>query len=674
MKILLHNQSGSVNSLKKNAPKMSTSIQKHPQMNDVAKNTMQELLGRSQVSFRGDIISDGPEIVYTQKRTMGIGQDERITYDKVTGTFRYVERYPNGSLKKLHEFDYFSKKELVKEFEKDGSGYVELTNDTEVDTTEFMEGGKPISRKIERVDGSRTIFEYEYKQDRIIVRDFAPNSNTPITNVLDIKSQMVLDVNDPRTITRGKFKKPDGAIEKRRYNLISGYVYDSKIFKDNRLLMGYSRDGQGNVTWDAQTDRYGILHENYYDSFANITKTVVTDFENRSERIQEFDSMGLASHILNEYDKHNKPRKVTIYDTNTNNPSIVTTYNKSEIVSEEFNPYSQVRTRQTVTKNSKPVSSTVFHADGQTPKIEDLYFTNGIKGCPKCTRQHSEYDKFGREILVEFYSNEGCFESHFYNERQHFLECVRRYNLATGRSEEDIYDINNVIIKTIKRNSNGKINKETNYYYNTNIPSLDILYSPDGAVTKTYYSEQGTKKSTEYSSATGDYVVKEEYFPSGAAVRFRKTFFPDGSAESIEFDINGNIIDTIRTKPTNSYSNSQRNRSSYSQYRNRTYEYETQSSFKKEPTSEEVIDNISSKIFRKGFSTTEVPFEQWEIFAKLLGLESPQELLKMEHKTYKKLVKKFHPDVVDSDDKNQNEKIMKIINVLFEYYGTKGSK
>ena len=81
---------------------------------------------------------------------------------------------------------------------------------------------------------------------------------------------------------------------------------------------------------------------------------------------------------------------------------------------------------------------------------------------------------------------------------------------------------------------------------------------------------------------------------------------------------------------------------------------------------DEVLDHVLDVISSSHKSISEITIQEWNKIAKIVGLENYKELLNMDKDTYRKLSKKFHPDL-QSDEamKAYGEKMFKIIQNLY---------
>ena len=192
----------------------------------------------------------------------------------------------------------------------------------------------------------------------------------------------------------------------------------------------------------------------------------------------------------------------------------------------------------------------------------------------------------------------------------------------------------------------------------------------------------GTKKETLYDERTG-YAKKiilsdangrtkeiNEFFIGTTKLKSKIEYNPDGSFLYTRFDETGAVLrrDEYNADGTKKYY--KQSGSGRQNYGNYSYNTGSKSSTHKETvlSEEEVIEHILNVTSSTGKSISEITPKEWAKLAEILEIENPNDLMSLDKETYRRLSKKFHPDLQQGEaQKAYGEKLFKIIHNLYNY-------
>jgi len=650
----------------------------------LANNTLSELMGRHQVSFNGDLKNCPGKFIYTQKGL--VGSDERIEYDKNTHSFSYCERYSGGAIKRMYSYNPESGVQIEKELNKDGSGRQVVRAKDKTSIFTFGAGENIIHERRMLSDGTRFEFDHEAENDRVIAWRYTQGSQEPTVEVYDYSSPVLLSQYDRRVIYQKDYTYPNGLVEERTYNLVSNEIYESKFFNGNRLVRGFKKDLDGRMLWEAFTQQNGLLFEKEYSESGRVSKTIETNFDANSEREKTYDFRGdLVTDVYSEYDKSGKPKKIISYDVQTGRPSKIVNYHSHNQSTEEYFDVYGYLERKVTLKNDKKVSEAVYYPNSSVMKYFDAYTSSGFMSDVKYNKKRSHYDYSARLVQNEYFYGRNITKIEFYNSNENYIERTRVYDLSTGAYDDTFFDRDGVRTKLNEYDASGWMTHEIEFYYNSNIAVSDKLFLKDGSTTQTNYSPQGIVTSRKITSADGNSIICEDYYAGGEVIREKRIYdIPNGTTEYITYDRTGKITNryTTQRRRANSYNNAYGYRSSHNSYNaNNSYgthnTQNTQRASRTEPpqkcTIEDAVRNISLVVFQDSFKPEQIPYEQWEMFAKLLKIDSVELMLNMDKSVYRKTAKEVHPDLKDEKDKPFYEAVTKIVNSLYDHANKKRS-
>lgn len=669
MKVLSFNHINTISSKgleKKSAKKQADNNISRPIIN----NSLSEAIGRSQISFKGDLTSDFRKIYYTPKKNLLSSGSEQLEYDKNTHCLTYRETYANGALKREFIHNPSNNTEINKEYEKDGSGFEEYTSDTEQFRKELGPKGQLLSSRRTYRDGSFETLNYEYQNGRTIYRHYNQMSGLDDVRVYDIETNAPLGPNNPKVIAEVQTTTPDGLSHYKRYNLLTNYIYEEQVRNGKRLIEGYRKNNNDIIIWQAHTDDKGALHEYMYDDSGNIERDIIQDFANMCRYEKTYNKFGcLDSNIKIEYDSKNRNyQKTTFFNVTFGHPYKIITKNGNEELLEEFDdkgfPTYEKRSKKNVILNQ-----TTYYPNTIRPHYVLLNISNQKNS--KFEYQNTVYDINGKRKRIELLNN-GCTEQiEFFNPDYNYVEKTRVIDNRTGGYTDYLRDSKGIINQKKDYDASNNLTYEAKYYYNTENVSHETYYLPDGAIKKIKYSSVNVVERIEYISSDKKTRTIDEYYPNSSRIREKHIYdYVRKTLNHIKYDEYGNVTYNTEEKiETPEYRRKKQEQQQYQQYQqyqqNQQYGYERNT--QKTPNSiEDIISELSGKVFKSNFSIIDISAEDWETFAKFIGLNSAKELLEMDKKTYRETMKKIHPDLRKEDEKKLYEEVSKIVNRLYE--------
>lgn len=631
--------------------------------NSIQKNSIQEALGRSQVSFKGDITTDSYKIIYTQKKNLLSTASEQIEYDKLTNTFKFHQTHSNGATKRLYIYDPQNNTEINKEFDKDGAGFEEKKSPNSNFRCEYDKGGQPISSKELFPDGTFETYNYEYNNGRIIYRHFNSSSVADNLKVYDSTTRIELTPDNPKTIAKIKTKLQNGFTHYKTYNLLTNFIYEEKIKNNERLIEGYRKNNSGNLEWEAKTDFDNVLHEWFYNNKGIVVNDIMYDYNNLCKYEKAFDDNGyLQSDILIEYDSKNKNyEKTTYYDVVTGDVYKTVAKNGNKTILTEFDENNHP-THEIKTKNNILESETYFYTNSYRPH----YVITNIANQRNSNFDYKKevYHPNGKIKRVELMKNNFLDTIEFYDDDSNYVNKVRVFNRNSEDFTDYLYDSTGVMVQKQTFEKKGRLYYEAKYYYNTDVISHEVYYAPSGEIKKIKYTSKNFIDTIEYISADGNTKITEEYYFNKNIIKEKRIEDKlKNTKEVFKFDEYGNIT------YHNVFKRAERTNQTYNEYRQQTQSTANNTKETKTGTSnsiEDITQEISSKIFKNNFSTLDISLDDWEIFAKFIGLNTAHELLNIDKATYRKVVKNIHPDLKQDNEKKLYEEITKIVNYMYE--------
>ena len=226
MKIYGINQAGSINLGKKVAQKNNTQAHLTSNQKEIAKNSLAEMIGRSQVSFKGESSLEGNILEY-QNSSLLKGS-ENFVYNKEDGSIEYEEYTNNNLLKKRYKFNPLKGTEEITLLQPDGTTTVQTKEPGLYVFERFNEEGKPLLREESDDDSEESMLnkvsvKYEYgSKQREIIRRF---KNGEVADIEVIDSRTGEIVTEGRLL-ESKFRRDGGWTVTK--NIVNGDIYEKQ--------------------------------------------------------------------------------------------------------------------------------------------------------------------------------------------------------------------------------------------------------------------------------------------------------------------------------------------------------------------------------------------------------------------------------------------------------------
>ncbi len=648
MKINALNALGGRNSAKVEE-KRSTFKQDFAQTNVLAKNSLQEVMGRSQVNFTG-VATNGPD-KFTYEQTNLMGSSDNVVYDKKTGFFEYYERYSNGSIKKLVQLSPKSQKEYTKEIDKEGNITEYTCTPDKLTEVHRDPDNKMLSRTTTFKDEGVVVEKYDYKNNRIVVTYKGADGESEV-RVFDLMSREELDPKDPRMIGKRRIAHSNGTYELREYNLKTDEVYKSEIYSGSTLLKGMSRSFRTDkLTWESEY-KNGSQHETFYDEeTGNITKFLITNYSEKSESQEAYDpETGARISITKTYYSKGKTKtKFVEFDPVTLARKRVTRYDREGKIVDNFDSKTARRTtREIIDLNDVLVQKIQYTEDGETIAYIREYAPKGFEDAPQCIEKRIEFVD-GIEDQVQYINKDNqIYQIDFLDESGKHVEITRRRDLVNNTYTDTEYDKYGRASSKVKYNSKGVELSRRMYWPGTTFTQSYTVKHKDGSTVETQYTDRGIAKETIKRGKDGRKIETIKYYADGRSVFESTMHYKDGTYYTAQYDTDGNLINEFGQKQTTS------------SRRERAYEYGEANNGE---SIKDVIKNIHNTIGSARGDINSIPLTQWATFVKFLGLTDVNELFEMDKKTFYQLAKKFHPDI---NKTNGSTEIMQIINYFYE--------
>ncbi len=586
----------------------------------IINNSISEAIGRSQVvSFSGENKMKGP--VFEHSCSELFGDKESIQYNKEDGSFSHTVVARDGSLKKQEEFFPREGKEIITRV---SDGIKSITTKT------------PYSRVIEHYneDGDQIYFEESTSAGKkVVITDFDKGRRIISKEVNGRKTVQVIDLKTNSSVTAGDLvlqrvydRKTDSYITE---NLITGQILKREKYRPNGKydsIVEYS-EKTGNVTreylYDSKTGGYSDI--SYYETGARKSLVRISrDGRKEDNYTFERDGKTISSHVLIEMDKRGALECETVYIPGTDLIDNQTLYDDESCTKYLFRRTPNVPQFAEHYEDGTLVEEIRFQRDGQSYEYSKQYKPDG-------SSRENFFNRYGYKTHSKSYTPDNILYQYAeYNPDTDQVVKSIDIDVYTGTRKETLYDEETGYAKKITfKDRNGHTKEVRNFFLGTNRLKSKIEYNSDGSFFYTKYDESGAV------------IGREEYNADG-------------------------------TKKKNNY---YRNYSENQGYEYNSYSRNTEYTSKQTSTlsEEEVIDHLLDVTSSSHKSISEITSQEWDKFAEIVGLESSQELLNIDKDTYRKLSKKFHPDLQrDEAMKAYGEKIFKVIQNLYTLKSAQG--
>lgn len=700
MKISRLNQSVNVNFDNKITKNKTVKSPITQGMVELANNSLAEVIGRSQVSFKGESRLSGNILEY-QNVSKLTGKSESFIYNKEDGSIEHEEYTSGNVLKKKYKFNPTTGFEQITLLQNDGTTTVETKEPDLYKFEKFDEDGNPLYREEADDDSeesklNRVTVTYEYgDKAREIIRRYKNGSVSEV------------EVVDPRTgdvVTEGrllesKFRRKDGWILTK--NIVNGDVYEKEL-----------------------KDQYGSRLQ--YQEYSRKTLALVHEFRTDNKTGETFETK-YTDDGKNVLFVENKSYSGNVLYKATYSPKTL------QMVSEEtFDSSTGNRTIKEFSEDGIIVKQTINQKDGTT-ETSDYYENGKIKKCVVTSKNKREVDEYEyakngemvSDIHFEFnrkgalqektvyvpntgivktrtdYKNESTYTTYEYNtassdEKINVPISSNTYEYGVLVSEQHYHKDGETISEQIvygedrffeysKYDRNGDILEKT-YCTDKAVPYEYEKYNEFGIVVKRVkdINSMNLRETTLYNENTGNQtkfirrtkdgkpLLQIEYYPNGKSERIVREYKSDGSYTKTEYDEYGNVI-----------SRSNHEGKAQTIHSSQQVQPEENQGTK---TTEELIESLAKKMGKPWvdvlpsdpvqanwyFSKSKITSDEMKAILDVTGIESPEQLFTINKKQYRTISKNFHPNHMSLQERDSNperakfeEEVFRIISNIY---------
>lgn len=460
-------------------------------------------------------------------------------------------------------------------------------------------------------DGDEIYFEKSQKNgNRDVVRTDYDNGRKIITRVRDGQSRTsVINLETGLYVFSGDliyettFNEKTGYDETR--NLLTNQIVKVERYNRKGFLLNSKEYSEktGKMIFEKKYDSdYSIYEEYSFDQNGLKTEFKNTSLDEKEVEIYTYDADGQTV----------KSHIFSIFD-DENNLSY----------EEVFDPKTNIMLMATQYLSDGRVVTTNNPVTGKAQKKETYNFEKLVKTV--------YYQKDGETLKA-------IIEETGYGSKQEI-----RFT-RDGKKELVIsYDFNNnPFFATVLNPETGRI-----------IRTIEIDFNDESEKEIVYDEITGRKKSYRV-NAKDDKKISEGYFyEDGETLKIKRDYDKDGSFVETEFDAYGNITSK---KAFNSDG-------SPKIYRQKTNSANTQKN--RDLSIEDFLQDILDRIDSDHPKLSKISENEWQKLVDFFGLANKSELLDMDKKTYRKVMKENHPDGKPEDEIKKFETASKLANTIY---------
>ena len=570
------------------------------------KNNAQSPAKNNNVNFQGKFEHTPTKYEYESQELLG--NKETITYNKEDGSFTFKVSTRAGDLTTRHFNPSKGEETVIETTEK---GVVEKRKSPVEESTKKYDAANDLiySYQLNKETGDSV----EFINDKRLKRQIA------IKIVNGIKDVRVLDTEKNAYVTMGELAWVT-ELDKERNVKVTRNVITDIVVKEESLdpehadfyIQEYD-EMSGILTRKVFYDRENKLHvDNHYDFIGNITSQRTRSRNGKLEQYVEVDPTGaVVKDIRKKFNRNDRLIRKEIMFPGSNN------IQKEIIYEDDYREEYTYMRSPNLRKNcsvydfqNNLMEYIEYHRNGQVNAHRITYNSDG-------SRHEYSYDKKGFLTSDEEYSSSG------------FMLRQKTYHQGTNKKSSMI-SINPISGITVR-----------------------FDFAPDGH-TPTYYLMQDRHRNTIEGAVyhqNGTMSVKYEY--------------KEGFCIETHFDEEGRVIDV----KYNSYNTHTADKEEKFRTFNSEFDIPIDdfTEPKKEITEEErmaALEKVSNMAGLKTGDMKAISDKDWEIVLDTLELEDYSQLENMDKALYRKLAKKFHPDLNPSTPVKSSY----IINIITYFY------
>ncbi|MBQ4646868.1 MAG: hypothetical protein IJB79_05935 [Candidatus Gastranaerophilales bacterium] len=451
--------------------------------NSISKNSLQETLGRSQVSFKGTGKLTQKGFEYEQKSAIShAGED--LKYNAYNGELEYWEHNPNGEERRYIHIIPSERTRIVVDY---NDGYTTRTTQSPkgqiIETKDEL--GRQIYLELTNTQQQKKIVETDYDRKRRVITLSAPELKEKV---------QVFDLNTGESVTKGplvedRIEVEDGVFE--TTNIVTGEVYKRETFTNrgrNIKITDYSRE-TGIITKETLVEKGGTTVTTFNEKGVK-QRTINTD-KKGTKIIYTFGEDGIheTSRIEKQYDSEGKLAKQTTYQPNTDiiQNIIELGKNSKEKTIHYYNTFPNVRSYSEIKVGDRVTKCTYYYDNGIKPKRVLTYFDNGgyveelfEDSGKKPLSQAMYFDSNGTMKKVEKYDTTTgkMYESREIHPNMHGWYIIKNFDDYTGKlTKKDTVTSKDVVMERVFYHENGQV------------PRKVIKFNKDRSYSVTCYDE-----------------------------------------------------------------------------------------------------------------------------------------------------------------------------------------
>lgn len=595
-----------------NTIKKETNTVPNNNVKEIQKNSVAELIGRSQtVSFKS---AKFPGERFTEHSWVERSEDKKKIFNKLvcdneTGDRTHLKTDRYGNFVGRDEYYIQQKSRIVSTIDDNGISTITTLTPTTKTQERLDAENRPILVAHTDADGNKRVEITDYNRGRMVVRETIQGQEQPLK---------VFDIRTGKEVFNGSL------VIDRRYDQTTGtYITENIITKDV-------------LKREKLTPKGFVLSQIIYFPATGMVKTH-KEFNKQLDAYEISTYSGtegnpLSTFVIESRDQRKKQVKTYETDGKTiySNILYIKKKNSDEVASEtKFKGDSQIIEQKIVYGKA-------------AGRVE--YYYSEEPNVPRCSL---EYDKNGAQKCETYYALDGK------------TPTLINVFKEDGSIVQSLFNKEGNVYRAKYFTSNKQLEYLEEFDPNTQALKHSVSFNlENGNRTITVYDEE-YETAYKQSVTTKDGLVLSQtiFHPDGETPQYVKRYRKDRSYTITEYDEKG-----IKVK-SRDYNADGTKRTKNSQTNNTTsVEQNTQTNEKEEEFLRRLVKGIEKE---ENINKT-LTESDWIRLAQIFELNAPNIIKKMEPQTCRSLVLKFHPEHSTETTKIRNQQIFKIITALYK--------
>ena len=237
MKLQAISQNIAVSNKTNNTKKQQILNNNHVMSNSIAKNSVSELMGRTQVNFGNKrYFPPNNQYDFFQEFLLSDGSKGNIGYNSRTGEMTWYTQDKRNKNSVETNFNPSTSTKTEKYYNANGREKEVVTTSDNIFTTIKDDGGFVVYSQVEDFEGNANIERTEFSRGRKVLEEIHPNMK-PITRVIDLKTNT--------EVTEGPLVEDEVTDEngnKKLYNIVTGQIYKTtENTRDGYIIKEFCR-------------------------------------------------------------------------------------------------------------------------------------------------------------------------------------------------------------------------------------------------------------------------------------------------------------------------------------------------------------------------------------------------------------------------------------------------